>query len=120
CISAARPTGAASSARSSSRRHSTSRGRRAVELTTAHPAKQTSPTPPPFDVIDSKVRVPQVAEGSVSRVSLVNRLRTTTTPVVLVAAPAGYGKTTLLAQWAARDERPAVWVTIDKQDNDPL
>jgi LuxR family maltose regulon positive regulatory protein len=120
-ISAARPTGAASSARSSTRRHSTSRGRRAVELAAVGPAEQTSQAPPPFDVIDSKVRVPQVAEGSVSRVGLVNRLRTTTaTPVVLVAAPAGYGKTTLLAQWAARDERPAVWVTIDERDNDPL
>jgi LuxR family maltose regulon positive regulatory protein len=67
------------------------------------------------------VRVPALAEGTVSRVALVNRLRTTTTvPVVLVAAPAGYGKTTLLAQWAARDERSAAWVTIDDRDNDPL
>jgi LuxR family transcriptional regulator, maltose regulon positive regulatory protein len=74
-----------------------------------------------IDVIDSKVRVPPVPEGSVSRVALVNRLRATTaTPVVVVAAPAGYGKTTVLAQWAARDERPAAWVTIDERDNDPL
>jgi LuxR family maltose regulon positive regulatory protein len=72
-------------------------------------------------VIDSKVRVPLVPEACVSRVGLVNRLRTTTaTPIVLVAAPAGYGKTTLLAQWAARDERSAAWVTIDERDNDPL
>jgi len=119
-ISAVRPKGADSGARSSTHRRA-SRGGRAVELAAVGPAEQTSPAPPPFDVIDSKVRVPQVAEGSVSRVGLVNRLRTTTTtPVVLVAAPAGYGKTTLLAQWAARDERPAVWVTIDERDNDPL
>lgn len=72
-------------------------------------------------MIDSKVRVPLVPEACVSRVGLVNRLRTTTaTPIVLVAAPAGYGKTTLLAQWAARDERSAAWVTIDERDNDPL
>jgi LuxR family maltose regulon positive regulatory protein len=118
-ISAVRPTGADSGARSSTRRRG-SRAASTVELAAVGPAEQTSPAPPPFDVIDSKVRVPQVAEGSVSRVGLVNRLRTTTTPVVLVAAPAGYGKTTLLAQWAARDERPAVWVTIDERDNDPL
>jgi LuxR family transcriptional regulator, maltose regulon positive regulatory protein len=76
---------------------------------------------PPFDVIDSKVRVPAVPEGRVSRLGLVNRLRTTTTtPIVLVAAPAGYGKTTLLAEWAAREERSAAWVTVDERDNDPL
>ncbi len=75
----------------------------------------------PFDVIDSKVRVPPVGEGSVSRVGLVNRLRaSTSTPIVIVAAPAGYGKTTLLAQWAAREERGVGWVTIDDRDNDPL
>ena len=37
-----------------------------------------------------------------------------------VAAPAGYGKTTLLAQWAERDARPFAWVTIDERDNDPV
>ncbi len=94
--------------------------RAAAPLVAASPDVVSAP-PAPFDVIDSKVRVPPVAEGSVSRVGLVNRLRTTTsTPIVLVAAPAGYGKTTLLAQWAAREERSVGWVTIDDRDNDPL
>jgi LuxR family maltose regulon positive regulatory protein len=76
---------------------------------------------PPFDVVDSKLRVPPVRPGTVSRVALVNRLRTTTTtPVAIIAAPAGYGKTTLLAQWAARDPRPFGWVTLDERDDDPL
>ena len=76
---------------------------------------------PPFDVVDSKLRVPPVRPGTVSRVALVNRLRTTaTTPVAVIAAPAGYGKTTLLAQWAARDPRPFGWVTLDERDDDPL
>jgi LuxR family transcriptional regulator, maltose regulon positive regulatory protein len=39
--------------------------------------------------------------------------------VVSVCAPAGYGKTTLLAQWAAADERPFGWVSLDNRDNDP-
>lgn len=99
-ISAVRSTAAASGGKTTSRR----------------PAR-----PAPFEVIESKVRVPGLPEGTVSRVALVNRLRTTTNvPVVLVAAPAGYGKTTLLAQWAGRDERGAAWVTIDDRDNDPL
>ena len=78
-------------------------------------------TKPPFDVVESKLRVPPVRPGTVSRVALVNRLRTTTsTPVAILAAPAGYGKTTLLAQWAGRDPRPFGWVTLDERDDDPL
>jgi LuxR family maltose regulon positive regulatory protein len=56
----------------------------------------------------------------VSRTALVNRLRATTTPVATVVAPAGYGKTTLLAQWAERDPREFAWVTLDDRDNDPV
>lgn len=40
--------------------------------------------------------------------------------VVLIAAPAGYGKTTLLTQWAAGHDGSAVaWVDLDRADNDP-
>ena len=38
---------------------------------------------------------------------------------MLLTAPAGYGKTTLLAEWAAEDDRPFVWVTLVDADNDP-
>jgi LuxR family maltose regulon positive regulatory protein len=37
-----------------------------------------------------------------------------------VTAPAGYGKTTLLAQWGEADGRPFAWVSLDAGDNDPL
>jgi LuxR family maltose regulon positive regulatory protein len=47
--------------------------------------------------------------GTVPRARLVRRLTATAgTPLVLVVAPAGYGKTTLLAEWALRDPRPFV------------
>jgi LuxR family maltose regulon positive regulatory protein len=49
-----------------------------------------------------------------------DRIATTDVPVVLVSAPAGYGKTTLLALWRARDERPFVWVSLEAADNDPV
>ena len=75
----------------------------------------------PFDVVESKLHVPVLRPGVVSRTALVNRLRVTTdSPVVAVTAPAGYGKTTLLAQWAARDKRAFAWVSIDERDNDPV
>jgi LuxR family maltose regulon positive regulatory protein len=41
-------------------------------------------------------------------------------PVVSVLAPAGFGKTMLLAQWEQRDSRPFAWVSLDRGDNDPL
>ena len=74
----------------------------------------------PFEVADSKTRVPALRPGTVSRTALVNRLRAARAfPLVLVVAPAGYGKTTLLAQWAARDPRPFAWVSVDERDDDP-
>ena len=39
-------------------------------------------------------------------------------PLVVLTAPAGYGKTMLLAEWAAVDSRPFAWLTIDDADND--
>ncbi len=39
--------------------------------------------------------------------------------VLLVSAPAGYGKTTLLAQWAERTAAPVAWYHLDSGDNDP-
>jgi LuxR family transcriptional regulator, maltose regulon positive regulatory protein len=74
-----------------------------------------------FDVVESKLRVPVPRPGVVSRTGLVNRLRVTQSfPVATLTAPAGYGKTTLLAQWAARDRRAFAWVSIDERDNDSI
>ena len=39
--------------------------------------------------------------------------------VVIITAPAGYGKTTLVAQWLENTPRPCAWLTLDKADNDP-
>jgi len=75
----------------------------------------------PFEVVESKIHVPPLLAGRVSRTALVNRLRAAGAfPLVLVVAPAGYGKTTLLSQWANRDVRPFAWVSIDDRDNDPV
>jgi LuxR family transcriptional regulator, maltose regulon positive regulatory protein len=75
----------------------------------------------PFDVVESKLQPPLGPPRSVPRTALVNRLRAAGAfPLVLVTAPAGYGKTTLLSQWAARDARPFAWVSVDERDDDPL
>ena len=75
----------------------------------------------PFDIVEAKILVPAVRAGMLPRTPLVNRLRGNSgAPVVSVVAPAGYGKTTLLAQWATRDGRPFAWVSIDERDDDPV
>ena len=75
----------------------------------------------PFDVLESKIQIPAPPVRTVSRTALVNRLRTDRgAAVVSMVAPAGYGKTTVLAQWAERDERRFAWVALDRRDNDPL
>jgi LuxR family transcriptional regulator, maltose regulon positive regulatory protein len=40
-------------------------------------------------------------------------------PLVLLSAPAGYGKTTLLTQWMQDSPRPFAWVTPDENDAEP-
>src|SRR6476646_1416286 len=74
-----------------------------------------------IDVIESKLVIPNVRRDSVSRTALVNRLRAAGAfPAVVLVAPAGYGKTTVLAQWAAKDARQFAWLSIDGRDNDPV
>src|SRR4051794_32443049 len=54
---------------------------------------------------------PRRRGGTVPRAHLLRRLTTChETPVVLIVGPPGYGKTTLAAEWALRDERPFTWV----------
>lgn len=72
-------------------------------------------------LIGRKTDVPRVRTGSVRRDALILRLEASTAKrVVSVSAPAGYGKTTLLAQWAADEGRPFAWVSLDERDNDPI
>jgi LuxR family transcriptional regulator, maltose regulon positive regulatory protein len=57
----------------------------------------------------------------VKRPALVHELDNIVAKLVLLDAPAGYGKTTLLAQWAvaAAARRPLAWISLDSGDNDP-
>ncbi len=41
-------------------------------------------------------------------------------PLVAIVAPAGYGKTSLLLQWAAEEQRPSVWVSLESWHDDPV
>ena len=77
-------------------------------------------TSPSVPILESKLTPPLPRRGMVPRASLLDRLEdSTATPVVAICAPPGYGKTTLLAEWAERDPRPFAWLSIDGLDNDP-
>jgi len=71
-------------------------------------------------LIERKLAVPTVRAGLVPRRGLLAMLSAhRSEPVVVVAAPPGYGKTTLLAQWVAAEDRRAAWLTLDAADNSP-
>jgi LuxR family transcriptional regulator, maltose regulon positive regulatory protein len=73
-----------------------------------------------FDLVASKLRRPMVRRGTVDRSVLIERLRRDDRrPIVSVVAPPGYGKTTVLAQWAERNGQSFAWVSVDERDNDP-
>jgi LuxR family maltose regulon positive regulatory protein len=63
---------------------------------------------------------PLFGPGLVSRPRLLSRLRQGgASHIALLSAPAGYGKTTLLAELAESDSRAVGWLTLDERDNDP-
>ncbi|HYV79299.1 MAG TPA: hypothetical protein VE979_14305, partial [Streptosporangiaceae bacterium] len=57
---------------------------------------------PGFELPESKFHPPAARPGIVDRTALVDRLAAAEAPVITVVAPPGYGKTTLMAQWAER------------------
>ncbi len=63
---------------------------------------------------------PPTPARHIPRPRLLRRLQGTgEASVILLAAPAGYGKSTLLSDWAQREERPVAWLTLTALDNDP-
>ena len=80
-----------------------------------HPRPTTSELP----LLETKLYLPKWSADLVSRPRLINRIYPKR-KLTLVCAPAGFGKTTLLAEWvAAVPTRPVAWVSLDQSDNDP-
>jgi len=74
-------------------------------------------------LLETKLHVPRWRRSLVARPRLGERLtRGAESALTLVSAPAGFGKTTLLAEWlavAAADGRSVAWLSLDQGDNDP-
>ena len=73
-----------------------------------------------FELDESKLHAPQLRRGIVPRVAPVEHMLALPRRLAIaVVAPAGYGKTTVLAQWAQHRHPRVAWVSLDDRDNDP-
>ena len=87
---------------------------------TSSRARRARGAAPGLHCLPSKLRPPRPHVELVAREALVATLLKSTTPLVLVSAPAGSGKTVTLTQWLRSERRPAIWLRLDGNDNDPL
>ncbi|MGN7359683.1 LuxR C-terminal-related transcriptional regulator [Paenibacillus sp. SAF-054] len=72
-------------------------------------------------VLKTKITPPLCKEGLVERTRLLDWIQNSVRGrISLVCAPAGFGKSTLLAQWVHAGHMPSAWLTLDERDNDPL
>ena len=69
-------------------------------------------------LLSSKLRMPPVRREYVPRPRLHTLLRTGLEGrVILLSAPAGFGKTSLLSEWVQALDLPVAWLSLDEQDN---
>src|SRR5262252_5061906 len=72
-------------------------------------------------LLATKLHIPRAPHGLVPRPRLVARLTEALAGgLTVVCAPAGFGKTALLADWARRSGRQVAWLSLDTADNDPV
>jgi LuxR family maltose regulon positive regulatory protein len=73
-------------------------------------------------LLTTKLYIPPPRAGLVPRTRLMQRLDEGLRAghkLTLVSAPAGFGKTTLIAEWICHLPRDVAWVSLDEEDNDP-
>src|SRR5947209_8713514 len=93
-------------------------------LSTARPAASALPEPaagsgPVRPLMRAKLSQPRSGSDVIPRTRLLERLNAALDgEITLVCAPAGFGKTTLLAQWLQTLDRPTAWLSLDEHDNE--
>jgi LuxR family transcriptional regulator, maltose regulon positive regulatory protein len=74
----------------------------------------------PAQILSTKLIVPPLRSRSIRRSRLIQKLNQGLDyGLVLISAPAGYGKSTLLSSWLNQIEVATAWITLDEGDNDP-
>lgn len=92
-----------------------------ITRTTDPPDAPRTPADPNGGVIATKLFTPRSRHPVVHRPRLDRLLdRAGTVPLTLVVAPAGWGKTTLVADWLSRARPPAGWVWLERTEDDPI
>jgi LuxR family maltose regulon positive regulatory protein len=75
----------------------------------------------PDVLLSTKLHPPRASARLVPRARLLEHLQQgVERPLTLLCAPAGFGKTTLLAQWLAQRRMPVAWLSLEPRDNDPV
>jgi len=75
----------------------------------------------PASILATKLYLPRLRPEVVSRPRLIARLNEGLhRNLILISAPAGFGKTTLVSEWVAGGQRPVAWLSLDEGDNDPI
>ena len=79
-------------------------------------------SPPSIPLLSVKQITPPLRAGFVARDRLQRRLTTSATKLSLVVAPAGWGKTSVLAGFAhaVTPSTPIAWVSLDETDDEPM
>ncbi len=71
-------------------------------------------------ILATKLYLPRLRPNMVSRPRLIARLNEGQhRKLTLIAAPAGFGKTTLVSAWVEGIEQPTAWLSLDEGENDP-
>ncbi|MBP1611032.1 MAG: ATP-dependent transcriptional regulator, MalT-like, LuxR family, partial [Acidobacteria bacterium] len=74
----------------------------------------------PESLLLTKLFIPPSRPNVVLRPRLIERLNEGLhCKLTLISAPAGFGKTTLVSEWAAGCKQPVAWLSLDEGDNDP-
>ncbi|HSB65424.1 MAG TPA: hypothetical protein VLD65_02540, partial [Anaerolineales bacterium] len=76
----------------------------------------------PDSLLATKIHIPPLRSNLVSRPHLIQRLNygiTQNHRLVLISAPAGYGKSTLLSEWVSQLDLPVAWLSLEKEENTP-
>ena len=72
-------------------------------------------------LLEARLVVPQRHVGTLRRTRLLRQLRSASDrPVISIVAPPGYGKSSLLVQWATEHSGAVAWLTADDTDSDPV
>jgi len=77
----------------------------------------------PTSILATKLYIPPPRPNVVLRPRLIEQLNkghTAGSKLTLIAAPAGFGKTTLISEWIAGCGRPTAWLSLDEGDSDPV